>query len=455
MYNTRKLPNSIPIPPLNLPLNPNLNLSLNPKWRILACAGEGVRLRVGLRLRVVGLGLCLLLFASNTITAEESFRPEPGKYAPLDKANSYQGVLAFVDHANRRGSLRVETAGEFFRNPPHPFAMLPYGIVRRHGAPADLRDISLGTLLHVQAFLPPDPKTSSVPVSQKGSPERPAENHVLLLEDEPSFCLREGKVWKLAEVDVQSNQGMIVARRQPKEGEDGGVSEERLTFNAATRFWRGREYLTLADLIAEGIWPAEGKKSLGGQAVLLGLTWQPTPGGVFLRHHISDVWLDETAMQRATLQQTETHKALIRSRWMPAFVDAVEYGKFGRATVTATLFGGMDESLYADFKSGTPGVMNGAENTLKHNGGAYGPAHMASRGPILEVTKAAGEIPLGSSGIQIRFETDLIIEGIRPGRVVRIRPASWPELNVPRDEYLNDGNSPEDRFPSPAIFPKY
>jgi hypothetical protein len=29
----------------------------------------------------------------------------------------------------------------------------------------------------------------------------------------------------------------------------------------------------------------------------------------------------------------------------------------------------------------------------------------------------------------------LIIEGIRPGRVVRVRPASWPQVNVPRDEY--------------------
>ena len=43
---------------------------------------------------------------------------------------------------------------------------------------------------------------------------------------------------------------------------------------------------------------------------------------------------------------------------MPAWVDAVEYGKFGRATVTATLFGGMDASLYADFKKGEHGVMN-------------------------------------------------------------------------------------------------
>jgi len=141
---------------------------------------------------------------------------------------------------------------------------------------------------------------------------------------------------------------------------------------------------------------------------------------------------------------------------MPALVDAVEYGKFGRATVTATLFGGMDSALYADFKQAEGAVMNAAENTLKHTGGQYGPAHMASKGTILDVTTASGEIPLGSSGVQIRFETDLIIEGIRPGRVVRVRPASWPAVQVPREEYLGDSSFSHDtRFPSPAIFPKY
>jgi hypothetical protein len=59
---------------------------------------------------------------------------------------------------------RVEGTGKFYRNDPHPFAMQPYGIVRYHGAPADLRDIPLGTVMHVRAFLPPDPKTSAVPV---------------------------------------------------------------------------------------------------------------------------------------------------------------------------------------------------------------------------------------------------------------------------------------------------
>jgi hypothetical protein len=183
---------------------------------------------------------------------------------------------------------------------------------------------------------------------------RPAENHVLLLEDEPSHCQREGLVWKLKEVEIKNHEGMIIATREPKQGGDAKATEEKLTFDAATRIWRGRESLSIEELIAEGAWPAEGKKSLGGQSVLLGITWKPTPDGIFTRFHISDIWLDDASMQRAAKNQTETHKAFIRSRWMAAWIDAVEYGKFGRATITATLFGGMDDSLYADFKKAPP-----------------------------------------------------------------------------------------------------
>lgn len=400
--------------------------------------------------------------------ADEPFRPEAGKFPPLEKAHSYRGELVFVDHANRRGSIRVAGVGVFRFNDPHPFAMLPYGMVRYHGAPADLRDIPLGTVLHVRAFLPPDPKISAVPVlpvnnkdkdanHRRGTGIFPAENHVLLLEDEPSHCQREGMVWKLKEVDIKNNEGMITASREPKSGADSKDSDETLTFDAATRIWRGRECLAVADLIAEGEWPASGKKALGDQAAQLGITWKPTPGGVFTQFHISDIWLDDAAMQRAAQNQTETHKAFMRSRWIPAWVDAVEYGKFGRATVTATLFGGMAPSLYADFKRGTTALMNGVENTLKHSeGGTAGPTQMAARGKLLDVTQMPGDVPLGSSGIQIRFETDLITEGIRPTRIVRIRPADWPDVHTPREEYLNGKNfSHEDRFPTPAIFPKY
>ena len=390
---------------------------------------------------IILLPLILLLLPSNVRSKEKPFRPITGDFPPLEKAHSYKGELTFVDHANRRGSIRIDGDGRFRFAAPSPFALLPYGLVRYHGSPADLRDIPLGTMLHVRAFLPPDPQISSVPVlpldnrtkklGNAGTGTLPAENHVLLLEDEPSYCLRNGLFWKLKEVEIQNNQGMLVASRQSKA--EGDLHEETFTFDAATRIWRGREFLAVRDMVTEGVWPTNGKKSLDGMAVQLGISWKPTPSGVFTRFHISDIWLDADAMQRASHIQTETHKAFIKSRWMPAWIDEVEYGKFGRALLAAS------------------------ENTLKHwASGTAGTVQIAAKGPILEVTKAKGEIPLGSSGIRIRFEADLITEGFRPTKVVRIRPNHWPHVEVPREEYLHDAwTTHEDRFPTPDIFRIY
>ena len=389
--------------------------------------------------------------------ASAPFRPEAGKFPPSEQAKAYEGQLTFVDHANRRGSLRV-TGGELMhRTAPEPFAMLPYGTVRYHGAPADLRDVPLGTMMHGRFYLPPDPKLSSVPVVTQPSVTRPAENHAILLEDEPSFCLREGKVWKLQEVTLKGGkQGLIVAHREMKAGGEGKETERQMSIDATTRFWRGREQLGLADMIAEGIWPADGKKSLEGQEVYLGLAWKPD-GNWFRRTgnrlRISDVWLDATALQRATQHQTEVHRELIRCRWMPAYVDAVEYGKFGAATVTATLFGGMDPSLYADFKKGINGQFAASEFNLKHAYGSVAETLVANSGPIMDVMKQEKDVPPGSSGIQIQIKVTQIMEGVRPGRIIRIRPMSWPDDAVPREEYT-EGHLDE-RFPSPDTMPKY
>lgn len=410
------------------------------RWRIALCMG-------------LSLPGCVL-------DAEEPFRPPPGQFVPLEKASAYRGELVFVDHVNRRGSIRFTGGSEvFFQHVPQPFAMLPYGLVRYHGAPADLRNIPLGTLLHIRAVLPPDPRNAAVPLVDKPAVDQPAENHVILLEDEPSRCLREAKVWKLKEVSLHKNEARLIATLELKAGDDGNAAEQTMTLDEGTRIWRGRECLGIADLIAEGTWPREGPKLLGGQPVLLGLCWLPAgtwENRVENQFHLTDLWLDEAAMERCAKIQTGLHKAHIRTRLMPARVEAVEYGTFGRATVTATLFGGMDASLYADFKKGAEGVMAAAENTLKPWSSIVSSSHIASKGRILEVSKTDAEPPFGSSGIQIRFETDLIIEGIRPGRIVRVRPASWPHVSAPREEYLIDHRSGlDDRFPTPAIFPKY
>lgn len=42
------------------------------------------------------------------------------------------------------------------------------------------------------------------------------------------------------------------------------------------------------------------------------------------------------------------------------------------------------------------------------------------------------------------------------GQTVRVRPADWPDVHMPREEYLDSGKfKHEDRFPTPAIFPGY
>ena len=419
-------------------------------------------------LKSAGLAAFLILANSAPLSGgekEEPYRPEPGKFPPIEKAHAYRGELIFVDHANRRGSIRIDGNGRFRFAAPSPFALLPYGLVRYHGSPADLRDIPLGTVMYAKAFLPPDPKISSVPVLPLDNREKkygyagtgvaPAENHIFLFEDEPSYCKRLGLVWKLQEVELKENAGMIVARREAQDGK-GQVLSETFSVDATTRFWRGRERLGITDLMNEKTWPKNGKKDLNDQTVFLGITWKPTPGGVFKRFHVNDIWLDELAMERAVQIQNETHKAFIKSRWMPGWVNKVEYGKFGRAKVTVTLYGGMDGSLYADFKKGQKAMLASSENTLKHwAGGTAGTAQMASKGILLEVSKTKKRVPLGSSGIQVSLETNLVTEGFRPGKVIRIRPESWPLLEVPREEYIHHNTDGiEKRFPTPDIFPK-
>jgi hypothetical protein len=432
-------------------VNPVMTANMNPQLKEKddqqegICAGDARSVIPSLALRAcMGLAVLFLLQATS-LWADEPFRPETGTFPPADKAKAYRGELVFIDHVNRRGSLRLNVDGHFHEGRLHHFAMLPYGIIRYRGAPAELRDIPIGTVLYGRFYLPPDPKTSPVPNVKGDDVTAPAENHGMLLEDGPSLCLREGKTWKLKEVDINGSESQLVATLDRKDGGDGPGGEHKLTIDGSTRIWRGRELLGLDDLIAEGSWPSKGQKQFDGQAIQLSLTWHPRY--LYQQFHIADLWLDEAAMKVAMERQRQVHIRHIRTRWMPATVDSIEYGEFGHATIKATLFGGMDESLYSDFKPDIGAKMAAAESTLR----TWWPDHDGMDGRITAVQKADEQPPLGSSGIQIQFSVPLILEGFRPGRVVRIRPENWPNVKPPVEENVN---SLEDRWPSPDLFRK-
>ncbi len=377
--------------------------------------------------------LSAFLQISNSATAaDEPFRPEPGKFPPMTEAKPHRGELVFVDHVNRRGGLRLHVDDFFREMPPHPFAMLPYGQIYYRGAPAELRDIPIGTVLYGRFYLPPDPKTSAVPVIKNAKLGAPRENHAILLEDGPSLCLREGKAWKLTAVEINGGLGHLIASLDRKEDGEGLGGEHKITLDGSTRIWRGRELLGLDDLIADKTWPASGKAAFEGLPIHLSLTWHDRY--LYQQFHAADIWLDEAAMKVATERQRQVHIRHIRHRWLPAWIDSVEHGKFGEATV-----------LYADFKPGIGGQMCAAENTLR----TYWQNHDGMEGRIESVERTKSEPLFGSSGIQIRFSMNLVLEGFRPGRIVRVRPNNWPKVKPPKEEQIN---SFEDRWPSPDIF---
>lgn len=390
------------------------------------------------------LGLLFLLLPFITLAADEPFRPIDGEFPPPEHAKSYRGELVFIDHINRRGSLRLHIDGHYHEGRLHHFAMLPYGVIRYRGAPAELRDIPIGTVMYGRFYLSPDPKIAAVPVINPKSKDltAPPENHAILLEDGPSLCLREGKAWTLKNVSIKDQSGDLTASLARPEGGDGLGGEHTFTIDASTRIWRGKELLSLSDLIADETCPKSGKKALDDQPAYLGLTWHVKY--LYQQFHVADIWLDSTAMQRASERQRQQHIRHIHHRWMPARVESIEYGQFGKATVTAVLFGGLDPMLYADFKADRGAKMAAAENTLR----TWWQDHDGMDGRITAVDTVA-DAALGSSGIQVSFSVPLILEGFRPGRIVRIRLHSWPNAKPPVEERIR---SFEDRWPSPDIF---
>ena len=87
--------------------------------------------------------------------------------------------------------------------------------------------------------------------------------------------------------------------------------------------------------------------------------------------------------------------------------------------------------------------------SLFGSGMAYGHSHGNANLPL--VLAGGTGCGLGSSGIQIRFEVPLILEGFRPGRTVRIRPQNWPNVKPPVEETVRGF---QDRWPSPDLFLK-
>lgn len=324
----------------------------------------------------------------------------PGEFPAAGSAREISGELIGVEPVDRKGSLRVDRS-DAQRTDDYdaalPFALLPYGKVLYHGTYAELRDVPIGTHLHGQFFV------SEAPAKN----QKPVWNRALALEDDFSRFARLRKSWRVDTAEPDKQRLVVTGV-----GPDGQAEAKPTTFviGPATRVWKGRGLGTLKDLAP-------------GQEILANLTVCTLKGP----GRCTDLWLDEESRTVARERQLEVHKLWQREHGLGCWVEAVDNQA---GTVTVTLFDTADPSLFRDFKVKEHVAAAVAEESLR----TYDQNNDVRRGPILEL-KTAPPAP-GSSGVQIVFQPNPLLEGYRPKRYLRLFAGGWRIDDLPREERL-------------------
>ena len=343
-----------------------------------------------------------------------------GQFPPPNTGTYLAGELVLIDTVNRRGGLRLdgnEPHDRYHSGPLHYFAMLPYGMASFNGAPAELKDIPLGTHVHGYFYVPPVGEEATIPPLPKDMERYEIQqNHALSLEDDFSFYQRRGQSWKVVSIDPK--KGKINVTPVGQVAKDGINSPYTFDIDDLSKVWKGRTLVELADIAPD-------------QIVQLNLGW--SPGWRDREFTVSELWLDDDSRKFAADLQRRRHVKYQKQRWLPGWIDSVEDNDYGGGIVTLTLFGGMDPSLYAELKATQDkgfGVAV-AEKSLRTW------FHRSDKkiGQVIE-WKEAENPPPGSSGIQVRLKFTELLDGYRPGRVVRVKCNDWLFVTMPSEERI-------------------
>ncbi len=325
------------------------------------------------------------------------YRLKAGEFPPHLSEHRVGGVLLEADFIHRSGQFRKDGTGELV-----DFTLPPFGVVRYLNAEADLRDVPLGTHLLFSLYQ-----------EETGDFTRAA-----TLQDEFTTLARQGVTYRLDE--VFSDQGRLVVTRQRLPQDQNDLGNGELHVDGQTRIWKGDKPAKLSDLAT-------------GDELLVNLSGG-TPQGL---GRCSDIWAGRQAHTLATENQRKTHAAFLKERGLPAWIDRVDGKK-----LTVTLFGDPD-SMRALFKG--EGIDPGRWAAERRRVDAvvaneelrtYNPPVDRRAALVLEFQ----EVPTdrhGCSGVRWVIEPDLLLEGFRKGRVIRLfAHSSWPVNDMPVGEGL-------------------
>jgi hypothetical protein len=327
------------------------------------------------------------------------FQLKDGEFPPPGSAHEISGELIRVDHIARTGAIRMDRTGaqrtdEYDQS--LAFSLLPYATLTYLGAPAELRDIPLGTHLHGGFY-------------EETRDGKKVFSQVLSFEDDFSRAQRAKHVWRIDAVDLDKRILTVTGVRE-------GTADAKPTvfqITPATRVWKGRGLGERKDLTV-------------GQEVLCNLTVCTLKGP----GRCTDIWLDAESLAMATSLQLEQHKLFQMEHGLSCQVEEVDNQN---KIVTVTLFAGFDPSLRNGFRAKDHIAAAVANSDLR----THDQINDTARGPILEVFEASPSP--GQSGIRLRFQPDILLEGYRPKRILRLFGAGWRIDDLPREERAYDG----------------
>lgn len=376
------------------------------------------------RRSALGTLACCAIPASNpsALASQQAGQTSPLRFPPLDSGTFLSGEIVLLDPINRRAGLRIDCAPREDKRasegPLHYFAMLPFGEIWFHGAPATFQDIPPGT--HVQGvfFKPPQGEEATIPPPPSDlSSLVPPENHALLLEDDVSFARRTGLQWKVISLSKDTSKLMVQSLGAPrKHGPSGTLN---LDFDSATRVWKNGQPVPIETITADQIISINFARAIN---------WTENEFGT------NDIWLDEASLKQATQQQLERNVRYHRMRWLPGIIESVEPFDYGGGNVAIALVGGVAPQLIEDlhkdrFERIAVAVAEPTLRTWRHRGDR-------TFGKLREWETAPKTT--GFSGVRLHVKFTELLDHFRPGNAVRVKAESW----------LFISNTPEERIKS-------
>lgn len=305
------------------------------------------------------------------------YRLKPGEFPPLGSEHVVKGVLLEADFIHRSGQFRRTDDGTLV-----DFTLPPYGTVFYLNAEADLRDVPLGTLLHFGTY----------------QDDQGAFTRVATIRDDFTLTadLRLDAI-KVAEGKLNVSGGTPTGRE--------------LRVDRHTRFWKGDKAVKIGDLTI-------------GDRVRINLSGNDL---------CAEVWVGVETHRLTTEAQRRRHTAFVKERGLACWIDRVE-GK----RLTVTLFGDpeglrglLKEERIEPTQRWSVGAVVGNDELRTYN-----PPVDRKQAIVLE-SQPVATLGHGCGGVRWVIEPDLLLEGFRKGRVIRLfAHPSWPVNDMPFGESL-------------------